>query len=134
MKAVELDYAMLAEYAKVENDKLTVLGASFTQVFVPSLPTLIRFYVSGRFRVPEDVEAFDLDISIHLPGAEASKMEINGEFEVEGHPHVYSDRFGALFSAEVNAPIFESGLVEVFVIVNGETARRLAFDVSLGQV
>jgi len=51
----ELDYAYLAEFAKVENNSLTAVGASYTHVEADRLPVIHTVYVAGRVRALEAV-------------------------------------------------------------------------------
>lgn len=47
----ELDYAFIAEFAKVESGKLTVVGASYTEISARSFPTQHFFSCAGRVRM-----------------------------------------------------------------------------------
>jgi hypothetical protein len=42
----ELDYAFIAEFAKVENEKLTAVGASYLEVRTPAFPVQHSFSVA----------------------------------------------------------------------------------------
>jgi hypothetical protein len=52
----ELDYAFIAEFAKVEGGKLTAIGASYMQITPPAFPVAHYLSVAGRIRAPEDTE------------------------------------------------------------------------------
>ena len=68
----DLDYAFLAEYARLEQGgTLTALGASFTQIAVPRLPSAIQLGVAGRVRVLEGVAAVPLTVRM-LPAGEGA--------------------------------------------------------------
>src|SRR5699024_3870914 len=63
----ELDYAFLADYAVVENGRLTAVGASFTHLQVPSLPFQKSLSAALRVRVPAAASTFDLKIELRAP-------------------------------------------------------------------
>lgn len=132
MEKPELDYAFLADYAQVQNDKLTVVGASFTQMFTPSFPADLNFFIAGRIRVPEQEHFFELDLRVQMPnvaGEDPFTITMNGHNMADPNAHRYDGKYGMLFTAGISAPAFTEGLVEVLVDINGEQVRRLAFDI-----
>lgn len=122
---IELDYAFLADYAVVADGRLTVVGGSFVTVAVP-MPVDYRFAVAGRIRASLDVESFDLQFSVKAPGYEIS----TGGVSRPGDPDstTYADKRSTLFVLNTVIPLVEPGLYEIFVGLNGETVRRLAFE------
>jgi hypothetical protein len=65
----ELDYAFIAEFAKVElSGTLTAIGASYLEVRPLVFPAQHPFSIAGRIRAPEDTAAINLVIRINPPG------------------------------------------------------------------
>lgn len=130
MDKAELDYAFLAEYAKVEANKLTAVGASYTYLFADQLPDIHLLTVAGRIRVPEDYGEVPLGIHVTAPD-ELYTLEVDTEIEQREDFHPYDGKVGLVFAVTMQIPIPVPGLYEVVLEVEGEQARRLAFEVKL---
>ncbi|MBL0706625.1 DUF6941 family protein [Sinomonas cellulolyticus] len=128
----ELDYAMLAEFAKVEADRLTVVGASYTHVFAPEVPTTHLLHVAGRVRAKVDGSEFPLRVRFSDPRSNV-EIAIEGVLDPKHAGRPYGDKVGVMFAAGFTVPISSEGLYEVFIEIDGEQVRRLAFDVSVGR-
>ncbi len=128
MEKPELDYAYLADFAQVVDNRLTSVGASFTHVTALSLPAPHNVYVAGRIRCPENLSGVDLRIEVVPPNEE---YQIVGDLRVEHHGRVrpYNGKIGLLFAVGLSVPVPTVGLYEILIDVEGERARRLAFDV-----
>lgn len=128
----ELDYAFVAEYAKVEQGgSLTSVGASYTHLTVPSLPVQHLLCVAGRIRAGVD-ELPEIGVEIQSPGGNF-KLGINMvTTDVSGY-RPYDGKIGLLFAANTFIPILVAGLYEVHIAVDGSLARRLAFDVEVSK-
>lgn len=125
----ELDYAFVAEYAKAELGKLTVVGASYTKVRVASFPAGHLLAVAGRLRAPEDVDTIAALVRIKTPSVNSPLLE----FRLELHPGPESDRYDGkvaiLFALNTSLILTEPGLCEITFDVDGVRQRRLAFEV-----
>ena len=64
---IELDYAFLAEYATIQDNKLTTIGASFTRMQVLTIPTEATLSVAGRIRTPSDIDELTLHVRATPP-------------------------------------------------------------------
>lgn len=126
----ELDYAYLADYAQIDAGKISALGASYTHASVPELPVAWMTSVVGRIRVAADEEPVSVRIEITPPG---DAIKLNAESVVERTPHVrpYRGKVGLLFAATFHIPLTAEGLCTFDIVVNGEHARRLAFEVEV---
>lgn len=124
----ELDYAFVAEFAKVENGKLTAVGASFIDVRPPTLGTPYFFSVAGRIRAPEDTEDIGLTIRINPPG-NAMNVVLDGVIKPGPDSVRYDGKVGVLFSASASIMLVADGLCEIFIDVDQVQRRRLAFRV-----
>lgn len=125
----DLDYAYLADYAAVENGRLTAVGASFTYVLASALPGNRPIAVAGRVRVPENSEGFDLNVEFAGPGG-AWRFDVDAHVMVE-EVIPYDGKRGALFAVQTNLPLTEPGLYTVKVALDGEVVRVLKFELTL---
>ena len=125
----DLDYAFIADYAQIEGDKLSVIGASFTHVVVKSLDGLFVVSVAGRVRMRADEEPAELGFRV-VGGDGFFEITNTVELMPSETAKPYGDnKVGVLFATSFALPIFP-GLCEVFLSLNGEEVRRLAFDIA----
>ncbi|MGO9382181.1 MAG: DUF6941 family protein [Mycobacterium sp.] len=124
----ELDYAFIAEFAKVENGKLTAVGASYIDVRPPVLPAPHTLSVAGRIRAPEDTKAVGLTIRVNPPG-NAMNMVVDWQMEPGPETVPYDGKIGVLFAVSAAILLTTEGLCEVFIDVDKVRQRRLAFRV-----
>lgn len=126
----DLDYAFLAEYAKVEpHGTLTVVGASFTKVHVMQLPASPAVYVAGRLRAKEGAPPVPLGLTVSGPGPQSPTLELHTEMLVAG-PDPYEGRLGLLFALGITLPVMEFGIYTFTLSINGTAARSLKVDVT----
>lgn len=123
-----LDYAFLADYAKVEgNGTLTSVGASFTRISATTVPVGQLMSVAGRVRVAEAAPPCPLSIIFAGPGG---SPEITVEMTVSPESAVpYQGRVGVLFAVNTVVPIMVYGLHNVMVALDGQEVRRLSYEV-----
>ncbi|MGA8245722.1 MAG: hypothetical protein WB797_02365 [Nocardioides sp.] len=129
----ELDYAFLANYATVESGKLTAVGASWTFMGVPAFPQAARMAVAGRVRGRMDEPPIDLTVELVGP-EDGFRIAATGQLAPAATTRPYGDGMvGHLFAVDMAVLLPQAGLYEVFVTINGEQARRLAFEASVVQ-
>lgn len=121
----ELDYAFIAEYAKVEAGKLTAVGAGYLDIRPPTLPAQHILFIAGRIRAPEDTESIALTIRINPPGN--VNIVLDGTITVGPEEPRYDGKVAVMFAASAAIPLPSAGLCEIFVDVDGKQERRLAF-------
>lgn len=127
----ELDYAFLAEYAAVLDGKLTAVGASYTHLTATSLPIQHVLYVAGRIRLTlGEEDSVALGVKVRAPD-DMFTLSLEGELSHDDAARPYDGKVGMLWAVSVPMPLPKEGLYEVLVEVNGEQARRLAFDVAV---
>lgn len=126
----ELDYAYLADYAQIENGKISALGASYTHAIVPALPTGWSTTVVGRVRVPEDAEPVLLRIEL-TPPDDSFKLQYEGMLEQQPGFRPYRGLVGLLFTVTAQVPLPAVGLYRFNVWLDDMHVRELAFDVAL---
>ncbi|OBI23831.1 hypothetical protein [Mycobacterium sp. E2238] len=125
--AAELDYAFIAEYAKVEGGKLTAVGASYIDIRPPTLPAQHILYLAGRVRAPEDTETIILKLRIDPPGN--VNIVIDGTITIGPEDPRYAGKVAAMFAASAAVPLLSAGLCEISVEVDGVPQRRLAYEI-----
>jgi hypothetical protein len=129
----ELDYAVLADYARVDGDgTLTVVGAHRTVVTVPALPAQQVLAVAGRVWMGRREPSARLTLGALTPhgdvGVVADWPLDPGPEQAEG-----SGRSSASFAVAVVAPVAVAGGYALVLSVNGEVVRHLAFSVVCDQ-
>lgn len=129
----ELDYAFLADFARVDpNGTLTAVGASWTQVLTPTVPSTHRMAVAGRVRSRLGAAAVPFTLEVQGPG-ESFRMQINGELRSDNHAFPYGDgKIGIIFALNLDVPLPTAGLYQVYLSLDEVRVRRLAFDVFVG--
>jgi hypothetical protein len=128
----ELDYAVLADYARVDGDgTLTVVGSHRAVVSVPALPAQHVLAVAGRVWMGRREPAARLSLGALTPqgdvGTVADWSLDPGLEQAEG-----SGRASASFAVTVVAPVEVIGAYALILSVNGEVARSLPFSVVTG--
>lgn len=126
----ELDYAYLADYAQIENGKVSALGASYTHAIVPALPTAWSTTVVGRVRVLQGAEPAMLRIQINPPD-DSFELQYEGLLEQQPGFRPYRGRVGLLFTVTAQVPLPAVGLYRFNVWLDDQHVRELAFDVAL---
>lgn len=124
----ELDYAFLAEYARVEGNSLTAVGASFTLLEVSSLPMSTTIYVAGRFRVPQDAAPFVVTVAAGKVDAEPA-ISMSATFDPSLAVHPYRDRVGITFAVGLPVQFASAGLKQIRVLLEDEPVRDLYLEV-----
>ncbi len=128
MDLPNLDYAFLAEYAKVEpSGVLNAVGASFTVLSVVQFPAAHLLSVAGRVRMAEGGVPFPLTISFEGPAPEESVISLE-MMVAHGTETAYEGRVGVLFAATTLVPVVRAGLHHVRISIQNQVVRELAFD------
>lgn len=127
----ELDYAFLADFAQVENGRLTAVGASFTHAQVDSLNQGWIMSVAGRVRTTEGAAPVGLRIEVG-PESEFFMLRFEDELVPDAKARAYgSGTVGVLFAALVSLPLMTGGLYVCRVFLDDVLVRRLAFEVEV---
>jgi hypothetical protein len=124
-----LDYALVADYARVEGGKLTIVGASYTHVRTPTIPGAHLLAVAGRVRSGAQANPVALRITVQSPGNEYT-LSMDASLAPDDTTRPYDGKVGLLFAATITIPLPSEGLYEVFIDLDSQRVRRLAFDVS----
>lgn len=130
LEKVELDYAFLAEYARVEGNSLTAVGASFTVMEGRALPFTTTVYVAGRLRAPQDADPFEVTVMAGQADGDAPSTAMYTTFNPQDGAHPYRDRVGMTFAVGIPLEITSEGLFQVIIGVDGQRVRTLRFEVA----
>lgn len=132
----ELDYAFLAEFAKVEpNGTLTSIGASYTRLAVPQLPSSHQLTVAGRLRAPQSEPDVPLRMVYSEPGDPESSFRLEADLVASGRNSApYGEGWvGVLFVFGTTVPLMKTGLHKLQIEASGEVVRRLYFEVLIAR-
>lgn len=129
----ELDYAFLADFATIQDSKLTTVGASFTRIGVPSFPSPVSFAVAGRVRCgQDDADRVALTMRVRTPGDEGLTYEVQSEIDASriDHPTYDGVHRGIVFAMQINIPLLTAGLYSVDVDLDDTDSvdRTLKFE------
>lgn len=126
----ELDYAFLADYARVDpQGLLTAVGASFTPRRRPRRPGFAPHAVAGRVRAR--IDEGPVPIRVEIVGPEQSyTLGLATELTAGPNTQPYRDNIsGHIFIVDMQMPLPVPGLYVINLYLAEEHARRLAFDV-----
>lgn len=128
-RVAELDYAFLAEYAKVEpGGNLTAVGASYTHLRVPTFPAGHLVSVAGRVRAHVgDTPA--LRVVVVTPD-ESVRIETETQLAAAPDARPYGPGHGTIglqFALSFVFPLPTPGLYNVDLLLDGDQVRHLAF-------
>lgn len=125
----ELDYAFLAEYAKVEpGGNLTAVGASYTYLTVKAFPGQHLLSVAGRIRIKVG-ETPRLLLSVASPN---ERIRIDTEVQLhagdDARPYGPNlDTIGLQFALTLMLTLPDPGLYAVNLALDDTFVRHLAF-------
>lgn len=125
----ELDYAFLAEFARVdESGTLTSIGASFTRLQIDPANPARLLSTAGRVRMAEDSDPVRMTLSFEGPG---NTVRIQMDFELTRSPTAvpYDGKVGVVFALTSVFPLPAPGLYTVRLLMAEKVVRRLAFEV-----
>jgi len=122
----ELDYAMVADFAKVEDDgALTLVGAHRATVRVAATPTQHVLYVAGRLFMARREPPALLSLGAVTPDGE---VPVVAQWPVEPvGPLAEGGRLPVCFAVTLMAPVPAAGDYTLALSVNGDLVRRLLF-------
>lgn len=123
---VELDYAYLAQFARVGADgTLTALDASFLRLVAPA-GVGIPLAVAGRIRFLSEPYEADLTVVLTMPGG--GRLDFSGHVRAE-EPSSYAEtRRHVLFALNTQV-VSEAGEFRVDLSIDNNPVRTLIFTV-----
>ena len=122
---VELDYALLAEWARVNaTGTLTVIDGSFLRVSAP-VGTLVPLAVAGRVRFLG--EPFETTVRVQFELTEGPSISFEVVATAEEETSYGEGRRHVLFALNTQLPVLSAGRCKVSIFLNGVLARALYF-------
>ena len=122
---VELDYAMLAEWARVNaNGTLTVIDGSFLKVVAP-VGSSVPLSVVGRVRFLH--EPYEAQVTIELVIAGGASLTFTSRVEASETSAYGEQRRHVLFAFSTHAPVLAGGRCKVSVLLDGALVRELYY-------
>lgn len=127
----DLDYAFLADYAAVENGRLTAVGASYTHATVARLEGGWVTAVAGRLRTKVGAEPVQLNIVIG-PESGIYSFRFEDELRPDEQARPYGEgTIGVLFASLFTLPILVAGMYKCDVYFDGVLVRTLRFELEV---
>ncbi|WP_037317169.1 DUF6941 family protein [Amycolatopsis orientalis] len=126
----ELDFAMLAEYARVDPaGLLTVAGGAFDQIEAPGPGLVQRMALAFRLTFEPDEASTTLEIKINQPGNDSFALGLSSTVspQVEGRKIVTKP--AVVMAVDMGFPVMAAGRYIVQIIVAGQLVKELPFDV-----
>lgn len=128
-----LDYALLAEYARVDSaGLLTVVGGSFDRVRAAGPAAAQQVFLALRVLVDEDEDPVQIDIKVQSPGGEY-ELGMSGLAERNANAQPVDGRVNVMLAFGVVVPLSSAGRYVVRVALSGEVVRDLPFVVEMNQ-
>jgi hypothetical protein len=127
----ELDFAILAEYARLEpgSGLLTLVGGGFDRVTAQTLPVVLQAAYAVRVSLGEPDElGADLVVIVESP-REEPVLRVVGRFDKPDDPVVVDGKIGVTTVAPLVMPLQVAGTYRVRLLIDGTEERRHAFEV-----
>lgn len=136
---LELDYAFLADFATIQDGKLTTVGGSFTKLIASEFPSQALIAVAGRVRCDEpEVDVIPVTVRVMSPDDVGMTVEATTELDAseERHAPYEGHRRGIVFALQMNLPILSAGVYTVEIDLEGTDGvdRTLKFRACLPEV
>lgn len=126
-----LDYALLAEYARVDpSGLLTVVGASFDRVQASSPGAAQQVFVALRVLLDEQEAPADFNVRVQPPSRQFT-IEFTGTAARNEQATVLDGQVAVILVMGVTVPLPEAGRYVVTVTLSGQQAKALPFVVDL---
>lgn len=122
-----LDYALLAEYARVDpSGLLTVVGASFDRVQAQNEKAAHQVFVALRVLLDEAESSVDFEITVRPP-SEVFSLALSGHSERNPDAIPVDGKVAVVVTAGMLVPLPEPGRYVVSVTLSDGQHRELPF-------
>lgn len=136
MKAMEIDYAILAEHAEVTGHKLYLMGGGWDTMHVPEAPATVRLGVAVGVRVEWDETNVPNPLVLRVEDEDGQQIvRLDGQINVGRPPHLLagsSQLSQMVFGMNVQLPRF-GGYRIAIVAGTGEFEARKALPFRLAK-
>ena len=128
-----LDYALLAEYARVDASGLiTIVGGSFDRIEAATGPEAIyHIYVALRVLVEESEAANLVPVEVRVLSPGDYQMAVSTRVQPSPSAESFDGRYSIMLAIGLNLPLPVAGRYVVQVSIDGGVARDLPFNVVL---
>lgn len=128
----QLDYATLAEFAKVDAaGLLTVVGGGFDHLQVNAPGLVHQIFVVIRFKLDDDEDSAAFEVKVVPPDKPEFELLISGSAQPGPRTRAIPGNLGALTVMGLGLPITTPGRYTVQVRMSGDVVRDLPFEVEL---
>jgi uncharacterized protein DUF6941 len=128
-----LDYAILAEFARVDSaNLLTVVGGSFDKVQTNAPSATQQIYVALRVLLSEDEDSVAVEVRAVAPSGEPT-VAMSNEARRSPEAQPLDGMFNIMLAIGMLAILQSGGRYVVQVLLNGDMAKELPFLVDLGE-
>lgn len=128
----QLDYAMLAEFARADQaGLLTVVGGGFDRIQVSSLGLVHQMFLVVRFRLTDDEKLVNFEVKVVPPGEPQFELTVTGSATVSPTSRPVPGNFGTLSVIGLGLPIASPGSHRVQIYLEGDLVKELPFDVDV---
>ena len=127
----ELEFAILAEYARLEpgSGLLTLAGGGFDRVTAPTLPVVLQVAYAVRVSLgAQDELGADLVVVVESPHEEPI-LRVVGHFDKPDNPVIVDGKIGVTTVAPLVMLLQAAGTYRVRLLVDGTEERARAFEV-----
>ncbi|MBS2964908.1 hypothetical protein KGA66_17765 [Actinocrinis puniceicyclus] len=123
-----LQYALLAEFARVDaGGLLTVVGAGFDRVVVPTLPSQQSVGLALRLLVPEGQAESVATLLFRPPEGPHLRVESLLPTPPDAKPHL--GLIGVPLAINLTVPLIAAGVYRWSIAIDGEEEHAITFEV-----
>lgn len=127
----ELDFALLAEFARVDPaGLLTVVGGGFDRVNASGPGLVQQVFVAFRTRLDEGERTVSFKIRVVSPGEDQAEVAVSGVTAANPPAEPLPEHLGVVNVVGLGIPINAEGRYVVQVSIGGSLARELSFVVN----
>lgn len=127
-----LDYALLAEYARVDAAGLiTIVGGSFDRIEAAESEGIHRIYVALRVLADESEAANPVPVEIRVLSPGDYQMAMSTRIRPNPSAEPFDGHYNITLAVGLNLPLPVAGRYVIQVSIDGRVARDLPFNVAL---
>jgi hypothetical protein len=126
----ELDFAMLAEFARVDpSGLLTIVNGAFDQIEMPGPGLVQRMALAFRIELEPNETSASFEVKITQPDEGAALLGLSGTSVPNTEGKTPVGKLGVITAVDMGFPVMKPGRYVIQVFVEGELAKQLPFDV-----
>lgn len=130
----ELDYAMLAEFARLDaSGLLTVVGGNFDQVATGRSGVVYPCALFLRFRLDQGEDSVSFEVKINGADEPEPIVGVTGSAQISPDAASIDGKYYPQSVVPLGVPLMKAGRYTVAVTVDGEVAREMPFVVTFSE-